>query len=159
MYGIFYFLEMTENKFYINAQRILHKTIDIKPPFMALLAIVILVNSFQLFKEITKMQKIRRIVPFYFSGSKFLGLEGILKNVKYIGYYTNKDFSVTQNVAQFSEAQYVLAPSILELNNTDHDFILFDCTTVEVALAKIKEMRAIPLKKNQYGIILARKIR
>ena len=125
--------------------------------FVSLAALIIIFNSFDLWTETLKIRTQRKQIPFYFSGFKFLGLEGIFRNVAYVGYYTDKDFSDKQNAAQFAEAQYILAPTILDLNNADHEFILFDCTTDAIALKMIKEIGAIPLKKNSYGIILAKR--
>ncbi len=50
-----------------------------------------------------------------------------------------------------------LAPTILELNNLDHEYILFDCSTDQVAADKIEEINALAIKRNKFGIILARK--
>ena len=61
------------------------------------------------------------------------------------------------NSAQFAQAQLVVAPLIMDLNNMEHEFILFDCTSDEKALAKIKEIGAVPVKRNRYGLILARR--
>lgn len=92
-----------------------------------------------------------------FPGLKFSGLEEILAGVTAVGYITDKDLSVKENQLQFSQAQYVLAPLILDVNSLRHEFLLFDCTSEEKALAAIKAIGAVPLKRNQYGIILARK--
>lgn len=121
--------------------------------FFALYLVVL--NTFSLYKEIRVLGQIRQRVPFIFMGNKFLGLEGILKNAERIGYYTDKDLDVNQPALQFAQAQYVLAPIILELNNPNHLFILFDCTTEETAMKKIQEAGLKPIKKNQFGIILA----
>ena len=40
-------------------------------------------------------------LPFYFIGIKFAGLEKVLKNVEYIGYYTDRDLSKKSEAAQF----------------------------------------------------------
>ncbi len=87
-----------------------------------------------------------------------MGLTDMLRGVEYVGYFTDKDLTDKTNAAQFSQAQYILAPVILDLNNTQRDFIIFDCTTPDVALEKIKEIDAVPLVKNKFGIILARKL-
>ena len=76
-----------------------------------------------------------------------------------IGYYTDKDLNQKQPAMQFAQAQLVLAPAILDtdINNPRHQFILFDCTTEKKALQKIQALGLIPLKRNNRGIILAKR--
>lgn len=92
-----------------------------------------------------------------FPGLKFSGLEEDLTGVQAVGYITDKDLSVKENQLQFSQAQYILAPIILDVNSLRHELFLIDCTTEPKAFAVLKAIGAVPLKKNQYGIILARK--
>ena len=101
--------------------------------------------------------KQRKLIPYTFLGFKFSGLSELFRDHKidYVSYYTDKDLSVNQHLAQFSQAQYIVAPIILDLNNTKHEFILFDCTSEEKAFTKIKEIGAVALRKNKFGIILA----
>ena len=128
----------------------------IKIFYAALLAAFSLANALILAADIFSVQKRRedsRI--FYFAGMRFSGLKDFLKGADYIGYYTDKNLSKSEYAAQFSQAQYILAPVILDLNNTSHRFILFDCTTEKKAFEKIKEIGAVAVKKNPYGIVLA----
>lgn len=99
--------------------------------------------------------QLRKRRPYVFLGVKFLGLKDFVGHVQYIGYYTDKDLDQNQNAMQFSQAQYVLAPVILDLNNLRHEFIVFDCTSPKAAMDKIKEIGAVPLRVNQFGVILA----
>jgi hypothetical protein len=115
-------------------------------------------NIAALYKEIRGLGRIRQKIPFIFMGNKFLGLNSVLKGENRIGYYTDKDLDVNQHALQFAQAQYILAPIILELNNTSLHFVLFDCTTEEAAMQKIKDAGLVPIKKNQFGLILARNI-
>jgi hypothetical protein len=94
--------------------------------------------------------------PLHSLGYKFIGLEQLFKDVRYVGYYTDKDIEAPLTIAQFEQAQYMLAPTVLVLNKTDYPFVIFDCTTPEVALNKIRELGLQPLKINA-GIILAKK--
>ena len=150
---------MTKNTFALKNPLPLDKYLNLRYLFALAIILTITLNTADLIKETYKIEKQRESIPFYFSGFKFLGLEDIFRGVSHAGYYTDKDLSVKQNAAQFAEAQYILAPTILDFNNTDREFILFDCTTEEKALEKIRQIRAIPLKKNEHGIILARKIK
>lgn len=125
--------------------------------FAGFAIVIIALNSFSLSFETIKIRRQRQSKPFYFSGFKFLGLENFFHDVSAIGYLTDKDLSDKQNAAQFAQAQYLLAPTVLDLNNTNHRFILLDFTTEQKAMEKIKEIGAAPYKKNQYGIFLAQK--
>ena len=120
---------------------------------------VIAVNLAGLSKEMVEIHRQRKLIPFYFSGFKFLGLEDVFRGVAYAGYYTDKDLSLKQNSAQYAQAQYILAPTIVDLNNTTHLFTLLDCTGEEKAFEKIKEIHAVAIKKNAFGVVLARKIK
>lgn len=124
--------------------------------FLAILLIVIAVNSFNFFETLNRAQQKRKIIPFVFYGIIFSGLENVFQDVKYVGYFTDRDQANDESAAEFAQVQYAIAPAILDLNYQKHQFILFDCTDEAIAMAKIKEMGAIPLKRNKFGIILAR---
>ena len=126
-----------------------------KPIFIAALLLVIAINLAESFFDILDLYSKRRTNPFFFSGYIFLGLEKMFKDVKYVGYYTDRNLDESPAAAKFAQAQYILAPAILDLNKTDHEFILFDCSREEIARRKIEEIKAVPLKKNKFGIILA----
>ncbi len=112
-------------------------------------------NGIDLASTIHIHQEKRKHLPFYFSGYRFLGIESFFKGIKYAGYYTDRDLNEEEISAQYAQAQYILAPTILDLDYSQYKYILFDCTSESAAIAKIKKMAAIPLKKNQFGIILA----
>ena len=119
---------------------------------------IIVFNSFHLYKEIKKNSRQHERRPYTFLGDKFGGLETLFKNVDAVGYYTDRSLDDPLPAAQFAQAQYIVAPTILDFNNFDHEFILFDCSSKTIAYQKMKEVHAIPLKENKHGIILARKI-
>jgi len=62
--------------------------------------------------------------------------------------------AIDRNTAQFSQAQFALAPVILDLNNLNHRFLIFDCDDERRAFAAMQQIHAKPLKRNM-GIILA----
>lgn len=128
-----------------------------KSIFILALLLMIAVNLVQSFGDILNVYSKRRNNPFFFSGYRFTGLEKTFKNVKYAGYYTDKSLDESPAAANFAQAQYILAPTILDLNATNHEFTLFDCSRQEIARQKIEEIKAVALKKNKFGIILARK--
>ena len=122
---------------------------------LALCGVVIALNSFQTFRIIKTYHILRKFMPYEFLGLKFAGLNNFVTGSRYVGYYTDKDMDKLENSAQYAQAQYVTAPLILDLNNLKHPYILFDCSTERKAMEIIKKIGAIPLKKNQFGIILA----
>ncbi len=141
-----------------NMTSLIRKIKDIKLLFLLFLSVIIIINVVQLADSIKeKREKINKPNILRFPGLLFSGLQGIFKDTVYVGYYTDRDQSIKINAAKFAQAQYILAPAILDFNNTNHEYILFDCTSERIANAKIKEIGAIAIKKNQFGIILARK--
>ncbi len=127
--------------------------------FIILAVLLLSVNTLHLIKEATRMRKIRKIKPYTYLGLKFSGLDDILHKEKYVGYYTDKDLDNRTDAMQFAQAQYILSPIILDLNNVDHTFILFDCSHPQIAIEKMKEINVIPVKINQFGVILARNLK
>ncbi len=117
---------------------------------------LILINAVNLSLSLVRAETLKKVIPFYFQGLKFAGLEDVFARVESVGYYTDRDLK--KDEAQFTQAQYILAPVILDLNYANQDYILFDCTSEAIADRKIKEVGAIALRKNQFGVILARKI-
>ena len=113
-------------------------------------------NSGILLKEISEGNRLRSQNPALGLGYKFAGLENIFKNESHIGYYTDKNLDDAKDAMDFANAQYRLAPVVLDLNNTRHKFILFDCSNPATALSKIKELGLIPFKINQFGIVLTK---
>lgn len=127
--------------------------------FIFLCWLVLALNLVTCFQGLSKIITSRQIMPYVFWGLKFSGLNGLLKAQRSAGYYTDKNMDERFNALQFAQAQYVLAPVILELNNTEHEFIIFDCSTARKALEKIKELGAVPLRVNPTGVIIARKLK
>lgn len=101
------------------------------------------------------MVHIRQRAPYTFLGDRFRGLETLIGKAPIAGYYTDKNLDDKVNAMQLAQAQLILTPIILDLNNTGHEFVIFDCTSPAAALKKIKDIGAQPLKANRYGIILA----
>ncbi len=137
--------------------KVFPRYIGLKSVFSAIIIIAIIINAIELFKKTPKNIAQRNNLPFYFLGMKFAGLDKILGGVTRIGYYTDRDLSKNSEAAQFSQAQYILAPAILDPYNLNHAFTLFDCSSQEKCQEKIRASNAIPLKKNQFGVILAGK--
>ena len=89
--------------------------------------------------------------------NRFQGLQDFLKNTPYVGFYTDENLDDPSINRLFSHAQLILAPTLLDVGNLDHDLILFYSSSLENTLKKIKEINAVPLKINKFGVVLARR--
>lgn len=104
------------------------------------------------------MSRLRARIPYTFTGDRFLGLTTFIGKAPAIGYYTDKNIDQDSRAAmQFAQAQLTLAPTLLDLNNVDHEFIIFDCSSPQIAIKKIQEAGLVPLKANPQGLILTRR--
>jgi len=117
-------------------------------------SVIILVNAVRLGGELQGIAKIKKVMPFYFPGLKFSGLDTFLKDSERVGYYTDRDMKTDENARNFAQAQLILAPIILEVDNLKRRYIIFDCADEQHALNKIMSLGARPIKKKG-GLILA----
>ncbi len=122
---------------------------QLKILFFGLCLLFVTFNAYQLIRKLTADR------PITFSGIKFSGLNEILKNEARVGYITDLDINETPNLVEFQQAQFMLAPTILELNKTTSRFFIVNCSNDAAAIQKLMELRAQPLKRNQFGVILA----
>jgi len=108
-------------------------------------------------EELQRIQMYQKVIAHQKIGYKFEGLDQFIKNIEYIGYYSDEDFSLDAPVKEFAQAQYILAPTILEYNNLEHEYILFVCKNEVNAWKKMRDIKASPLRRNKFGMILAKK--
>ena len=123
--------------------------------FLMLIGIAVIAGLVSLAGELLKLSAARAKNPFSFYGDAFAGLSDVLKDEKYIGYFTDKDINQPAYGAQFEQTQLALAPIILDLNNTDRRLVIFDCNDERKCRQKVDEIHARPLKRSNTGIILA----
>ena len=123
--------------------------------FLVVVLVTVLIGSINTVLELNKYCAVRRRIPFFFYGDAFNGLGAALHDEKYLGYFTDKDIQNPKYGAQFEQAQLALVPVILDLNNTGHRFVLFDCQDEKKCLDKIAEIKARPLKRSSLGTVLA----
>jgi hypothetical protein len=122
---------------------------------LILLIVCTCLGSAQLALQVLFHQLHPNVTLLHKLGDQFKGLETLLSNQRTIGYYTDKNMDNALAVAQFEQAQYLLAPTVLDFNHTQYSFTIFDCTSPQVALEKIKALGLKPVKANNFGIILA----
>ena len=125
--------------------------------FILCLLIIVGINVGGLKKEVGIIQMYKTVNPHQAIGHEFAGLNSFLKGVERVGYYTDKDLKDEKNNKVYSVAQYVLAPTLLEINKTDYEYTLFVCSNEQKMIEKIVEIGAQPLLRNKYGMILTRK--
>lgn len=123
---------------------------------LGIIGFLILLGLIQTQQTIHSFQLKRKAKPYSFIGDRFAKLQGILKDTPEIGYYTDKPMNTRYTEAQFTQAQYTLAPVILRINKLDLPFIIFDYTEKESALENIKKLGMLPVAQSPSGIILAR---
>jgi len=118
-------------------------------------ALIIVLGSVQTTWELVKVTGLRQQHPFVFGGDAFTGVKDIIQGEKYVSYITDKNLNIDKNIAEFSQAQFSLAPVILDLNNPNHRFLLINCESKPHAQAVLKYYKAQPLRQSNLGVILA----
>jgi hypothetical protein len=122
--------------------------------FLTALVLAAVFNLCQAYTLAVGQLQDRTSVPLHSLGFQFMGLENVFKNVHTVGYYTDKDLANKLAIAQFEQAQYMLVPTVLDLNNTQYRWVIFDCTSFQAAMGAIQRLGFTPMKTRN-GIILA----
>lgn len=117
--------------------------------------IIVGINLFYMGVHTSLAYKKSKSVPYYEPGAQFYDFRDQLKGVKKMGYLTNKDLSPEKNDGNFLQAQYIFAPTILDLNNSNYRFNLLDYSNQIYVFYKIKELNPIRYVDNEYGLVLA----
>jgi len=111
-------------------------------------------SSFYLFIYI--IQKLNDPKPtFVEPGYQFANFITELRGVKTAGFLTNKKLSREHNDGEFLQAQYLFAPTLLELHQTDHRYIIMDYTDQVFAFYMLDKLKAKPLDHTGFSKILA----
>ena len=124
---------------------------------LLLLSLALILNIPDLSKEVERIRLFKTFNPHQNIGYELLGIKSQLKDVATIGYYTDGDIKNENENKNYSVAQYVLAPTVVEPDNLDYEYVLFVCADENNALRKIREIGAEPLLRGHSGMILARK--
>ena len=126
--------------------------------FVLCLSAIAAYNIVKLNEEHAHIRGMRKLIPHQIIGHKLAGLENYTKGVGVMGYYTDAPEGDEAQSKLFSYAQYLLAPTILDYNNLDHEYILFVCNDPQTPLRIMSRIHAAPYKQNKYGMILARRL-
>jgi hypothetical protein len=122
--------------------------------FLTCLILSAIYNLLRAYAQAIDQLQDRTSVPLHSLGFQFMGLENVFRGVPTVGYYTDKDLDNPLAIAQFEQAQYTLAPTVLDLNHTQYHWVIFDCTSPQMAMGMIRHLGLTPMKIN-HGIILA----
>jgi hypothetical protein len=128
----------------------------LKKSFIGIALLIALAGTIQSITEISRLIKARQAAPFFFNGIKVAGLQTILKGQKYVGYYTDRNIDKDpRSIAEFSQFQLELAPVVLDSEDLNHPFIIINCASPANAAAKLTQLNAKALSRNNFGMIIA----
>ena len=126
----------------------------IKKIFWSIIAVLTAVNIVQTAANLASLYPRKILTAFNFAGQKFDGLQKLLKNEKYAGYYTDQNIDDPRPMMELLQAQYTVIPLILDPDNMDHRYIIVNCANIPAAIEKFKALGARPLTRNNGGIFL-----
>ena len=98
----------------------------------------------------------RAVRPVVEPGTEYNDFKSVLAEIPRIGFLTDKDMSPERNDGQFLAAQYILAPTILDLNNPNYTYVLLDCTNLLETQELIHRYDLQIVYMNKYGKTLTR---
>ncbi|MBF0388280.1 MAG: hypothetical protein HQL20_10610 [Candidatus Omnitrophica bacterium] len=106
-------------------------------------------------RELTALQAKRRAQPYAFGGEIFAGIKGATGSEKYLGYLTDRDINNDKVAMRFTQAQFTLAPLILDFNNPNHRLLILDFQDLKQAVALAEKMQLRLLKRSPQGLLFA----
>ena len=123
--------------------------------FIVCLLTLTVTNAVVTWQEVITVSNYKKIVPYNNIEYKFTNLREIIQGQEFIGYYSDDTQLKDENNAKaYSHAQFALAPTVVELNNLNHKYILLVCSNEKLALEKMVEIGAVPLRRNKFGMML-----
>lgn len=119
---------------------------------------IFIVNSVRLWPEMSRIHSYYKLGYIQHIGHRFSGLKEQLKDAQTIGFYSDLDLNDTEGSKLLSQAQYRLAPIIVDYKNLNHPYVMFICSKPEVAFKKLNEMNLQPFISNKYGVIIGKRL-
>jgi len=132
------------------------KSFSIKKVLIALTILVLLRSLY--FQFVHAMVMIHRPFEPAEPGSQYISFVDNLVGVPRVGYLTNKDISPEKNDGFFLQAQYYLAPTIIDLQRPKHEFFIIDSLDMRFILATLKAFRASRITNTEYGQCLYKRV-
>ncbi|MBF0595594.1 MAG: hypothetical protein HQL22_11610 [Candidatus Omnitrophica bacterium] len=105
--------------------------------------------------ELCSMYAQRQTHPFFFEGDLFAGVKGATGGEKYLGYMTDRDINIDKIAMRFTQAQFALAPVILDFNNSNHRLLILDFQDLKQAVALAQKLQLKLLKRSPQGLLFA----
>jgi|GEM_PF-561698 len=121
--------------------------------FISIIAILLITANLGVgFMNILNQLSLRPAVD---PGIEFADLKERLQGVRQAGFLTEAESSAEGNDGRFLLAQYMLAPTMLDLNNPTHRYNVLHCATPQAAIGIMKIIGAKPVYVNIFGKIIA----
>ena len=120
-----------------------------------LAATILLVFLNLIYVAINVIHKLKTQTPYYEPGYEFADFKDKINGQRTVGYMTNRDVSAEKNDQEFLLAQYMFAPTILDINNNAHTYLILDYTSPIFLAYGIKENKTKPIYNNKFNKVLA----
>ena len=101
--------------------------------------------------SVKKYYENQRLPVYLEPGTQFEKFKPFLKDIKTAGYITNKAITREDNDGILLQAQYFLAPTILELQSKEHLFSIIDSEDPKFIIQTIRSLNAMRMTNNEYG--------
>ncbi len=128
---------------------------SLKTLFIAVMVSALAVNCFYLGIQMIVLYHKRDVIK-HEPGTQFADMKSYLRDVPHLGYLTNKNMNPDESTQEFLQAQYMLAPSILHLNDTTRDVNILDYTHPVFYGYVMQTLHSDKVYLNPYGKLLAR---
>ncbi len=125
---------------------------------LSIISIALIGGAFETIRELTALHARRALQPYSFGGDIFAGVKGASGQEKYIGYITDRDIKNDKVSARFTQAQFTLAPVILDFNNINHRLLILDFQDLKQAAALGEKMKLRLLKRSPQGLLFAERL-
>ena len=122
--------------------------------FCVALCAVVLTNMIVYSEEIRRILSINKVMDHQIIGFEFGGLDELMKDEEYIGYVSDKNVNDKNGSKEYAQLQYLLAPTIVELDATHYKYTILYCNNEKICFDIAKKVGAKPLRRNQYGVIV-----
>lgn len=119
-----------------------------------LMCALILGQTIQTTLTLSRIWPIKHPAAFAFAGQKFEPLAPFLKGQKYAGYYTDANVNEGHNLLELLQAQYTLAPVIVDPENINRRYVIVNTVDIPRAIEKFKAMGTTLVATTPYGIFL-----
>lgn len=134
------------------------KSLSIKHGLIAAtLCIIICLNIHSTYQTLKTIEEKKEFIPMLFRGSYFKAFQADLNNIPFVGYVTDQNINHPKANEQFSQAQYMLAPTILDSSSTDYEYILIAHRISNISPETLIKLNVLPVRVLNDKTMLTRK--